>query len=462
MKVIRLQAQNVKRLKAVDITPENNVVVISGKNGQGKTSVLDSIWFGLGGAEAVKDTPEPIREGEKSAFVKMDLGDIAVTRVWTANDRSTLRVENKQGAVFKSPQTMLDNLLGSLSFDPLRFSRMKGQEQRSTLRGFAQMDTDPDEIDRQKESYYSQRTEINRQAKVLAGKLAGKSKPEVCAIREEISSVSVIEKINTAREIQRSNDAKREELGDLNKDVGILQRGIEAERTNSEEELSLIDQRAADIAEEIRLLQDKLGALAVKRDNLLKSMNTRKKERKKEMESLKKKVDSLAAEVDKLIDPDMEGLTQELDGLERTNREIRETNDYWEKLQEKESLEAKSQELTDTIAGLEKEKEDAFRRAKFPIDGLSYDDSGVRYQGIPFSQCSDSEKLKVSMAMAMALNPQIRIIRITDGSLLDEENFKVIQEMTKGKDGEEEYQIWIEVVDSTGTLGIYIEDGEVK
>lgn len=52
MKVISLQAENVKRLKAVAIAPSDNLVEITGKNAQGKTSVLDALWWALAGKDA--------------------------------------------------------------------------------------------------------------------------------------------------------------------------------------------------------------------------------------------------------------------------------------------------------------------------------------------------------------------------------------------------------------------------
>ena len=52
MKIIEFRAERFKRLSAVDITPEGNTVIISGKNGQGKSSVLDAIWLALGGGAA--------------------------------------------------------------------------------------------------------------------------------------------------------------------------------------------------------------------------------------------------------------------------------------------------------------------------------------------------------------------------------------------------------------------------
>ena len=58
----------------------------------------------------------------------------------------------------------------------------------------------------------------------------------------------------------------------------------------------------------------------------------------------------------------------------------------------------------------------------------------------------------------MAMNPKLRVIIIVDGSLLDSENFKVIENMANDND----FQVWIEKVDDTGKIGIYIEDGEIK
>lgn len=78
MKIVKLQAENVKRLRAVEITPNGDVVYISGRNGQGKTSVLDSIWYALKGGDALKGVDKPIREGEKTAMVSLDLGDLIV------------------------------------------------------------------------------------------------------------------------------------------------------------------------------------------------------------------------------------------------------------------------------------------------------------------------------------------------------------------------------------------------
>jgi len=81
----------------------------------------------------------------------------------------------------------------------------------------------------------------------------------------------------------------------------------------------------------------------------------------------------------------------------------------------------------------------------------------VTYGGIPFDQASSSEQLRVSMSIAMAANPKLRVIRIQDGSLLDDNSMAAIAETAKAND----YQIWIERVDDSGKVGIVIEDGRV-
>ena len=82
MKIIKLEAENIKRLVAVEITPDGHMVQISGRNGAGKTSVLDAIWWALAGADAIQ--AKPIREGETTAHITLDLGEIVVERSFTS------------------------------------------------------------------------------------------------------------------------------------------------------------------------------------------------------------------------------------------------------------------------------------------------------------------------------------------------------------------------------------------
>src|SRR5262245_55130191 len=119
LRIVKLEAANVKRLTAVAIEPDGNLVVIGGKNGAGKSSVLDSIAFALGGKDLLCE--EPLRNGTEKGHVSVDLGDLHVRRTFTPDGGSTLVVANADGARYPSPQKVLDALVGKLCFDPLDF-----------------------------------------------------------------------------------------------------------------------------------------------------------------------------------------------------------------------------------------------------------------------------------------------------------------------------------------------------
>jgi AAA domain-containing protein len=148
MKIIQFTAENVKRLKCVDITPKTNVVQVTGKNGNGKSSILDSIFWALGGEKNIQDVP--IRRGADSARIRLDLGDMVVERKFGKGEGLTVR--NKTGAKagtddrllpkYGSPQEILDALLGRLSFDPLAFSKKKPREQYDDLKSIAKIAVD--------------------------------------------------------------------------------------------------------------------------------------------------------------------------------------------------------------------------------------------------------------------------------------------------------------------------------
>jgi DNA repair exonuclease SbcCD ATPase subunit len=409
MKIIELKAENVKRLKAVDITPEGNTVVISGRNGQGKTSILDAIWLALAGGNAVKDsqTARPIREGAQKATVSLDLGDIKVTRSWTAGGGMTLKVENKEGAAYKSPQSLLDGMIGKLSFDPLAFSRMTPKEQKKTLISLVNLSIDPDELDNQRRELYDRRTTVNREAKALEGALSTRAPIPDGLPQEELSLAALIQNAKDASVEMSKNAELRRILEEKRRAAAVLQKEIEEKKT------------------------------------LLASL----------VESGK----GLAAQVENLKDPDIDAINMEISNIENTNaaiREARKTLDFRVAL---EKTLKESDSLSDEIKALDERKSAALQEAKFPIDGLGFDDEGVLFRGIPFAQCSSAERMKVSLAIASSLNPQIRVIRVNDGSLLDTQSMAEVEAIAK----EHDMQVWIERVDESGKVGIVIEDGEI-
>jgi len=160
MKIVKLVAENFKRLKAVEIEPDGSLVIIRGENGAGKSSVIDSIWAALGGKNACPD--KPIRDGEDKATISLDLGDYVVTRTFTPKD-TYLAVRTRDGATLPNPQKMLDGIIGAVGFDPFEFSRKPAKEQAKTLASVAGLDFA--ELNAERKAAYDSRTEANREVK---------------------------------------------------------------------------------------------------------------------------------------------------------------------------------------------------------------------------------------------------------------------------------------------------------
>lgn len=403
MKIVKLKAENIKKIKAIEISPTSNIVKITGKNAQGKTSILDSILYALGGAKYIpsKVLREGLKEGEKKGSIELDLGDLIVTRSFTETN-SYLKVVTKEGAQFTKGQEKLTELIGNLSFDPLEFSSYEPKKQKEILIKLTGLDTS--DLDSQYSEKYEARKEVGTMGKIAKGELESIEKPE---------DIEVKERINISETSQKLQDYR-------------------SEYDNAQ----IVNRQIRSISNEIEELEAKIKDLQSKYDEL-------------EQQTIRDEGE---------IYSDIEVYQKRLNEAESINAKI-DTLERYENAESK-VLEYKNQynDITAELEGIQLDKLERIQKAKMPIKGLSIDGDVVTYNGIPFDQLSSAEKLKVSMAMAMAINPELKVIRIMDGSLLDSDNMKVIEEMVQDKD----YQVWIEIVDESGQVGFFIEDGEVK
>lgn len=406
LKIVSLTAENFKRLIAVYIEPDGTLQQITGHNAQGKSSVLDAIEAALGGKAS---TPtKPVRNGADSARVVLDLGDMVVTRKFTADGKSTLEVASHQGAVYKSPQAMLDKLLGSLSFDPLAFSRQEPAKKAATLRRLVGLDTTA--IDLQRQELYAQRTELGRQGKAAAAQLAAIL--EVQAPAEEVSVGQLLSTIGAARKANAERGKRRAAIASSAEKVRAASAAIE----KLEAEL-----------ERARQLQEALSAAH------------------EQLEPVEP-------------DTDLEQLELEAASAEDTNRLVREAKARAAKAYGVELLRKDFAAATADIEALDGRKAALLAGVDFPVPGLSVDGDQVTLSGVPLEQASSAEQLRVGLAVAAALNPKLRVVLVRDGSLLDEDGLKLVAEWAE-RSG---MQVLMERVSNGEPIGIVIEDGQVK
>lgn len=418
-KIIRLEAENVKRLKAVCIEPNGKpVVIIGGRNGQGKSSLLDSIEYALGGKP---DVERPIRDGESRARVIVETEELVVTRHFTPKD-SRVEVQAKSGELrhtIKSPQALLDKLVGKLAFDPLAFSRMDSKSQVATLRELTGVDFR--ELDAERLRAYDERTALNREAKALNAQL--QSLPDQEGLPEDEVSVSELaQELERRMELNRGNDEKRGKLAAARKDeerIGLSVASIERE-----------------IAELQRMLDSEKQCLA---DAVHKR------------EGWEKLVASLE-------DAGLEEIREQLRGAEEVNVLIRQNQKQRSLQMQAQGKETEIARYTAKIEEIDRRKRELLAASPLPIAGLSFDEAGVSFNGIPFSQCSSAEQLRVSVAMGLAMNPELKLLLIRDGSLLDSDSLRMVEEMARAADA----TIMIERVGDGQEVSVVIEDGSVK
>lgn len=436
MKIIELRAENIKRLLAVTIKPNGNMVEITGKNGAGKTSVLDSIWWALEGQKNIQAVP--IRKGATSAKIKLDMGELKVTRTFNASrDAKTkeltgdfttsIVVENEQGARFPSPQAVIDGLLGALSFDPLAFTRMKPVEQLETLRRFVP-DVDFDSIDRLNHGDFAKRTEINRQAKDLRARESGIVVP--AKVPEEVDEAALVAELEAAGKQNAELETRKSR-----------REAATAEMATQVAQAAGYDARCAKLKAEIAELNNAAVDLRTKA--------TATEANFSKAGPMPEPVDTAPVKLK----------IQEAGANNRTAREAKRLAE--EKARLATDAEALEKQASDLTAAMEKRKADkaaAIAQAKMPIEGIGFGDGVVLMNDVPFEQASDAEQLRASIGIAAAMNPKLRVIRVRDGSLLDEDAMKMLAEFADAND----LQVWIERVDSSGRVGFVLEDGEVK
>lgn len=430
-KIIRLEAENIKRLSAVTIDPKGNIVVIGGRNGQGKSSVLDSIQYALGGATT---DPMPVRKGEDKAKVVVDLGDIVVRRSFTAAGGTALVIKNADGVEQKSPQAILDGLTGKLAFDPLEFSRQKPQAQAETLRALVGLDFTV--LNQQHEGAYQERTNVNREAKALLAQVQGMPKHEGVP-DAEIDTWSILGEQDKAIATNKANDGFRAKV-----------KGSEIRLVGFQNAMESLERGVLDTKNQITRLQKQLA------DQLANLKTSAEKLSKDETEHK-----ALEKQASELIDIDLSTFTALLSQADQTNRKIRANAQRSQVVARYKAATAKAEALTAKLDGIEAEKRKRINSAKWPIEGLSFDTAGgVTLNGIPFNQASSAEQLRVSVAIGLALNPKLRVLLIRDGSLLDSDSLAILADMAAKADA----QVWVERVGVGAETSVVIEDGTVK
>ncbi|MDE7193044.1 MAG: AAA family ATPase [Oscillospiraceae bacterium] len=400
VKINSLEIENVKRVKAVTLSPaESGLTVIGGRNGQGKTSVLDAIAWALGGDRFKPSGPK--REGSViPPRLRVELSNGLI--VERSGDSSRLKVIDPNGN--KGGQQLLNEFVEALALDLPKFMSASSKEKADTLLKIIGVGDELHRLEREEQTLYNRRLEIGRIADQKA-KYA-KELPIYAGLPSEPFSVSDL--ILKQQEILAKN----------------------GENARKRENLAQIEREYNEVSDEMEKLSARLKRLSEDLETARKSA-----------ENLR---DESTAEIEKNISE-----------IEEANARIRSNLDRERADIEAEDFRQQYEQLTEEIETLRKERRELLDGADLPLEGLSVEGGELMYNGAKWDCMSSSEQLRVATAIVRRLNPKCGFVLLDKLEQMDGDTLREFGQWLEN----EGLQVIATRVSTGGECSIIIEDG---
>lgn len=426
VEIIELRISNVKSIEAMTIKPGGRHLVVTGKNGAGKTTAITSIAKVLNARNMNKDQ---IRNGADEANIKLDMGDYIFQRRTPMNGKQSITITSPSGLPCKNTEELLNRFYNANCINPFRIKNMTAKEQVDTLSKMIvfQFDTsklpdcpdqmDMDGLEEYRKNIFKTRTDVGRDVKRTTEQL------KAVEFVKKVDSVSTSELVKT-----------RDELAD-----------VLAKHKETTERRRIVTERLNHLNNELKKIEDEIANL---------------KEETVELDN------TITLGVDDIlqIEEDVERYNTSITNADKTNREAAEWESKCKLEKENFNYTTEYNKHTQTLDMIQEVKKDVVSRA-IPIPGITIDDV-VRINGVPVKELSTSEQYIFCLQVAMAQNPELKVVLVMEGwSSLDDESRKAVLGFAE----EHDFDLWIEVVadeelnqnDYPGMQIIRIEDGSI-
>ena len=410
IKINKLELENVKKIKAVALTPSaNGLTIIGGNNAQGKTSVLDAICWALGGNKYKPSNPQ-----NDASVIPPNL-NITLSNglvVERTGKNSTLKVTDPNGN--KGGQQLLDEFIEQLAIDLPKFMESSSKDKANTLLQIIGVGDQLALLEKEEKELYNERLAI--------GRIADQKK-------------------KFAKEQEYYQDAPK----DLVSPSELIQRQQEILAKNGENQRKR--ENVARIEQDVAFFTQEVNSLKTQLDNKQKQLN----ESLADLEIAKKDA------VD-LIDESTEELEQSIANIDEINRKVRANLDKEKAEDEAREYERQYESLTCKITEVRDSKTELLKGAQLPLEGLSVEDGELTYNNQKWDNMSGAERLKVSTAIVRKLNPKCGFVLLDKLECMD---MDTLNEFGRWLEDEGLQAIATRV--STGDeCSIIIEDGYVK
>lgn len=400
VKISSFEIENVKRVKAVALEPtENGLTILGGKNGQGKTSVLDAIAWALGGNKFAPS--KPYRDGSTiPPHLKVKLSNgITVER---CGKNSSLKVIDEEGN--RGGQALLDAFVSQFALNLPKFMNSNNKEKADTLLQIIGVGDKLYELETEENKLYNQRHAI--------GQIADQKKKFAAEMPfyEGVPS----EPVSASELIKEQQD--------------ILARNGENERLRNEKKT--LEDYANDLSAQISKLNSELTGVLAKLEKARKTVGELHDESTAELEKS-------IAEIDEI------------------NRKVRANLDKEKADEDSKTYSEQYQALTTEIENIRIQKYNLLNNAELPLEGLSIEDKELTYNGYKWDNMSGAEQLKVATAIIRKINPECGFVLLDKLEQMDIDTLKEFAAWLE-KEG---LQAIATRVSSGDECSIIIEDG---
>ena len=417
VKIMALEAENVKRIKAVALTPSpTGLTLVGGNNNQGKTSVLDALAWALGGDRFRPDAAQ--RDGAVApAHLKVKLSNGVV--VERKGKNASLTVTDPTGR--RSGQQLLNAFVEPLALDLPRFMEASDKEKADILLRIIGIGTELHTRDLEIKALYDKRT--------FTGQLAAQKKH----FAEELISypdapeepVSASDLIRQQQEILARNGENQRKRNQLDKLID--------EKNQLNFTLRDLDEKIEDLKEEYEQTQAKFT-------------------------DLEKQIFQARKSAAQLQDESTAELEASIRGIEEINQKVRANLEKSRAEDEAARYASDYDKLTEAITQKRADRMALLNGADLPLPELSVEDGALTYKGKHWRDMSGSDQLRVAAAIVRRLNPDCGFVLLDK---LEQMDMTTLQEFSAWLEAEHLQAIATRV--STGSeCQIIIEDGMVK
>ena len=410
VKIAALEAENVKRIKAVALTPSpTGLTIVGGNNNQGKTSVLDALAWALGG-EKFRPTAA-VRDGALAPpHLKVILSNGVV--VERKGKNSSLTVTDPTGQ--RSGQQLLNAFVEPLALDLPRFMQASDKDKADTLLNIIGVGDSLTGLDREIKALYDRRTvigQIGAQKRHAAEELT--EYPD--APSEPVSAIELIQQQQEILLHNADNQRKRMKLAQL------------------EEQEKQLGRRVQELSQELEMVEHQLTA--VQQD-----------------------VQDATKTVAQLQDESTAELEQSIRNVEEINRQVSANLAKSKAQDEAERYAQEYTALTEQIKAKRTARMDLLNGADLPLTGLGVEDGSLTYNGKHWQDMSGSDQLRVATAIVRRLNPDCGFVLLDK---LEQMDLATLAEFGSWLQAEG-LQAIATRVSTGGECQIIIEDGRVK